>query len=316
MEEVMGHVRRIAPLSRPVFINGETGTGKELIAMLTHEQGRAREPFESVNCAALPPALWEDEIFGHVKGAFTDAKDHRTGAVVRAGQGSLFFDEIGEMPLDIQAKMLRLLQERLFTPLGGSESIRAECRFIFATNRNLEESIRRGEFREDLYYRINVFRIDLPPLRDRREDIEPLAEFLLANFSAEMNSPVEYIEPQLMNAFRAYGWPGNVRELENTLLRALSTAPGPDLRLEDVPDIVREAPPRGRLTRIPAPPVDLTAPLEEGSFHDIMDACARRVIRAALDKTGGNKTRAAQILGIRRSSLDYRLKELKIERGA
>ncbi len=309
MANVLDHVRRVAPLARPVFISGETGTGKELFALLAHELGRPAEHFVSVNCAALPPALWEDEIFGHVKGAFTDAKAARPGAVVRAGAGSLFFDEIGEMPLEMQAKMLRLLQERQFTPLGGSAPVRAECRFIFATNRNLEDWVRRGDFREDLYYRINVFRIEIPPLRDRREDLEPLTNYLLSNFCAEMNAPVPFIEPQALQAFLAYPWPGNVRELENTLLRALSTAPGPGLRLEDFPDLTRDAltkPRRGAL------PVEI-APPDEGTFHEIMEACARRVISAALDRTGGNKTRAAQILGIRRSSLDYRLRELKIE---
>ncbi|TGN11856.1 sigma 54-interacting transcriptional regulator [Leptospira ilyithenensis] len=309
MEETLNHAKRIAPLSRPVFINGETGTGKELIALLIHEQSRASENFVPINCAALPPSLWEDEIFGHVKGAFTDAKTNRSGAVERAGKGSLFFDEIGEMPLSMQAKMLRLLQERQFAPIGGRESVRAECRFIFATNRNLEEAIRRGEFREDLYYRINVFRIELVPLRDRQEDIEPLIKYMLAAFSAEMNSPVAFIAPQAMRAFLDYSWPGNIRELENILLRALSTAKGPGLSLEDVPEIAKETT-KVRSTQSSAWEKELS-PSGGGSFHEIMDACALRVIRSALDRSGGNKTQAAKLLGIRRSSLEYRLKERK-----
>lgn len=302
MEETLNHIDRIAPLTRPVFIQGETGTGKELFANLVHEKSRPSEPFVPLNCAALPVNLWEDEIFGHVKGAFTDAKNYRAGAVEKAGKGTLFFDEIGEMPLSMQSKMLRLLQERQYSPIGSSTLLKAECRFIFATNRNLEELIRSGEFREDLYYRINVFRIDLLPLRQRKEDILPLADFLLSSFTKEMNTQIQNIPPSVVAAFQNYTWPGNIRELENSLLRALSTAKE-GLSLDDFPIMAKEYQNQKnsfKRTEIPT--------AVEGNFHEIMDAYALKIIQSALLKAKGNKSQAAKILGIRRSSLEYRLK--------
>jgi transcriptional regulator with GAF, ATPase, and Fis domain len=310
MEDTFHHIQRVAPLSRPVFINGETGTGKELIAQLIHELSRTQEKFVPINCAALPASLWEDEIFGHVRGAFTDAKASRQGAVESAGKGSLFFDEIGEMPLSMQAKMLRLLQERQFTPIGGTESRPAECRFIFATNRNLEEAVKKGEFREDLYYRINVFRIDLPPLRERPEDIEPLVLHLMEMFTKELNSSVEIVSPNVLQMFFNYSWPGNIRELENTLLRALSNASGATLNPNDLPEISKEAE-KFKTQRIQKSFTDYIPP-EEGNFHEIMNACAKKLIQNALSRSGGNKTQAAKQLGIRRSSLEYRMKELNL----
>ncbi|TGK84658.1 AAA family ATPase [Leptospira noumeaensis] len=306
MEKTIEHIERIAPLTRPVFIHGETGTGKELFANLVHEKSRPSEPFVPLNCAALPANLWEDEIFGHVKGAFTDAKNDRSGAVEKAGKGTLFFDEIGEMPLSIQAKMLRLLQERQFSPIGSSKLLKAECRFIFATNRNLEDLIRSGEFREDLYYRINVFRIDLLPLRQRKEDILPLANFLLSSFTKEMNTQIQNIPPSVVTIFQNYSWPGNIRELENSLLRALSTAKEEGLSLDDFPIMAKEylkTPNHKNHFKRDNFPDDV-----HGNFHEIMDAYALKIIQSALQKTKGNKSHAAKILGIRRSSLEYRLK--------
>ncbi|TGN20625.1 sigma 54-interacting transcriptional regulator [Leptospira idonii] len=306
IQETLDHIERIAPLNRPVFIHGETGTGKELFANLVHEKSRPEEPFVPLNCAALPANLWEDEIFGHIKGAFTDAKNYRTGAVEKAGKGTLFFDEIGEMPLSMQAKMLRLLQERQYSPIGSSALLKAECRFIFATNRNLEELIRAGEFREDLYYRINVFRIDLLPLRQRKEDILPLANFLLTSFTKEMNTPIQMIPSSVITAFQNYSWPGNIRELENSLLRALSTTKENGLSLDDFPILAKEyqkpANPKNNFLRNDFPS-DI-----DGNFHEIMDAYALKIIQSALQKAKGNKSHAAKILGIRRSSLEYRLK--------
>ncbi|MDF3821941.1 sigma 54-interacting transcriptional regulator [Leptospira sp. 96542] len=306
MEETIEHIERIAPLTRPVFIHGETGTGKELFANLVHEKSRPSEPFVPLNCAALPANLWEDEVFGHVKGAFTDAKNERAGAVEKAGKGTLFFDEIGEMPLAMQAKMLRLLQERQYSPIGSSKILKAECRFIFATNRNLEELILSGEFREDLYYRINVFRIDLLPLRQRKEDITPLADFLLTSFTKEMNTKIQSIPPAVKTAFLNYSWPGNTRELENSLLRALSTTKGDELNIEDFPVLAKES--QKSQTKKGFKRNDFPTEIE-GNFHEIMDAYALKVIQSALQKTKGNKSHAAKILGIRRSSLEYRLKQ-------
>lgn len=304
MQDVMARIRRVAPLSRPLLIYGETGTGKELMAGFAHQSSRADKPFVSINCAALPPALWEDEIFGHVKGAFTDARADRAGAVSRAGEGTLFLDEIGEMPADMQAKLLRLLQERQYSPLGSSTVVKANCRFIFATNRDLERLVAEGGFREDLFYRINVFRIDLPPLRERSEDIECIARELVVGFSSEMDAN-RTLDAEALHVLKSHNWPGNVREMENVILRALAHAAGPLLTKEDFREIQRssQTPSRSRAENLD---------LKEGTFHEVMDAFALRVIQGAMEKAGGNKTRAAQILGIRRSSLDYRLKELKI----
>lgn len=302
MHDVMARIRRVAPLSRPLLVYGETGTGKELMAGFAHQWSRPDKPFVSINCAALPAALWEDEIFGHVRGAFTDARSDRAGAVARAGEGTLFLDEIGEMPAEMQAKLLRLLQERQYSPLGGSAMLKAHCRFIFATNRDLERLVAAGGFREDLFYRINVFRIDLPPLRERSEDIEPIARELVRAFSSEMSTE-RSLDAEALHVLKSHSWPGNVREMENVILRALAHSTAPLLTKDDFLEIHRTAPARSRADSLD---------LKEGTFHEIMDAYALRVIQGAMERSGGNKTRAAQILGIRRSSLDYRLKELKI----
>ncbi len=311
MEEVMRKSRNAAQAGgQPALILGETGTGKELIARNIHEQERPGKPFVAVNCAAVPASLWEDDIFGHVKGAFTDARSDRAGKVEEAGGGTLFFDEIGEMPLEMQAKMLRLLQERTYTPIGSAKTRAVDCRFIFATNRNLEEMIAQGEFRRDLYYRINVFPIELPPLRERAEDIPLLVNHLLEKFAGELSTPVREIEPRALESLVRHRWPGNIRELENVLIRALAGTEGPVLGRSDLPPGLGEiesADPEP-LIRRPSEPVMAL----KGNFRDLVNEYRASLIREALRKCGGNKTRAAEFLGIKRTTLNSQIAELGV----
>lgn len=311
METVLDRVREVASLTRPVFITGETGTGKELIARMVHENFASEAPFVSVNCAALPASLWESEIFGYQKGAFTDAKTDRAGLVSAAAGGSLFFDEIGETPIDIQAKLLRLLQENQYFRLGSQKPEEARCRFLFATNRDLEAMVREGTFREDLYYRINVFGIHIPPLRERRDDIEPLLSFMLDSFADEFGLSSPRLDPAIVKICVRHPWPGNVRELENTILRAMAGARGQELGAVHLPESLKQGnQPATRRARAsdPAP-----APRD---FQELMAAYARGLIVEALQSAGWNKTRAAEQLGIRRSSLEYRMRELNISKQA
>ncbi|MEQ9363601.1 MAG: sigma-54-dependent Fis family transcriptional regulator, partial [Leptospirales bacterium] len=226
MAELLERAKEAAPSPHPVLITGETGTGKELIANLIHSLSRQMtHPFVVCNCAAIPPTLFEDELFGHVKGAFTDARNTRDGIVSQAGEGTLFFDEVGEMPLDMQPKLLRLLQERKYSPVGGEQVREARCRFVFATNRDLESMVQAGAFRADLYYRINVLPIYIQPIRDRKEDIPILVEYFLAQYnSRESESGALSIDQSAMEALLRHNWPGNVRELENTVIRAVAGA--------------------------------------------------------------------------------------------
>lgn len=301
-------VQQIAAGSHPALILGETGTGKELIARMIHERSRRAEPFIAVNCAALPSSLWEGEIFGHVRGAFTDARAARRGRVEEAGNGTIFFDEIGEMPLEMQSKMLRLVQELEFSPLGSSENKKAFCRFVFATNRDLERMIGLGQFREDLYYRVSVFQVRLPPLRDRREDIAALVEVFLKAYAPEFRKDITSIDPDALTALRAYSFPGNIRELQNVIVRAVAVAEGDSLSVSDLnlPTAVQNAP------ELPATLAGEA--LITGTFQEMLADHARRIIRAALEQTGGNRARTAELLGLHRSSLDYRIKELELER--
>lgn len=308
MEAVFEQVKQIATHARPVYIHGETGTGKELVARMIHELRTSKAPFVPVNCAALPANLWESEVFGYTKGAFTDAKQDKAGLVDAAAGGSLFFDEIGETPLEMQAKLLRLLQESQYYPVGSKAPKTASCRFIFASNRDLEAMIKEGTFREDLYYRINVFGITLPALRERREDIEPLIDYMVEAFAPEFGTSDPAIDPGFVRALTSHSWPGNVRELENVMLRALAAAgPGP-LTAAHLPaglNTGRTLPVREK----PAPAMN-----EPIDFQARMSEFARGLIVQALEASNWNKSHAAEKLQIRRSSLDYRIKELGIER--
>jgi DNA-binding NtrC family response regulator len=333
MREVIKQADRFATFDRPVLVTGETGTGKELIARLIHQAGpRAERPFVAVNCAAIPASLWESEIFGHIRGAFTDARSNRSGRVAEAQNGTLFFDEIGEMPLEMQAKLLRLLQERVYHPVGGDESQMARCRFLFATNRDLLRMAEAGGFREDLYYRINVFQVNVPPLRERRADIPVLADHILKTICDEAGMDALETEPAAMNALVAYRWPGNIRELENTLMRSLAVSSQGYLKRSDLPPAIARAAKSPLSSHpfetfsAPSPPgrgegnneagsavADSPFMPEHQNFDDVVKGFSRRLIQEALQRSGGNKTRAAELLGMKRNRLRYQIKELDLE---
>ncbi len=293
-------IRRIAEGDATVLIRGESGTGKDLVARAIHSSSpRADQPFVGVNCAAIPANLLESELFGHVRGAFTSAHRDRPGLFSRAGAGTLFLDEIGEMPLAVQSKLLRVLQERVARAVGDDEERPFEARLVCATNRDLEAEVHAGHFRQDLFYRVNVVAIDVPPLRARSDDILALAEHFLQALATRAGKAVSGLSPDAARRLLDYDWPGNVRELENCIERALALARGPLLGAEDLPERIRQHVPQ----RI-AGPADTTAPLT--TLAEMEDRYIRQVLIAA----SGNKTLAARILGISRRSLYRRLAEV------
>ncbi|HSB18309.1 MAG TPA: sigma-54 dependent transcriptional regulator [Bryobacteraceae bacterium] len=286
MERVLELTRRVAPTDTTVLISGESGTGKELIARCIHKNSpRAEKIFVAVNCAALSPSLIESELFGHEKGSFTGAAGQHLGRFERAHAGTLFLDEIGELDGNLQAKLLRVLQEKTFERVGGTREIAVDVRVIAATNRNLRQSVADGKFREDLYYRLNTFPIEVPPLRERPSDIPKLARFFLGRAARNLGKPHLVLTPEAENVLLAYGWPGNVRELENTMERVA-------ILCDDViePDDL---------------PVTTTGPARPVLFKDI----ERQAIEDALRTNDGNRTKTARQLGISLRTLQYRLKE-------
>ncbi len=305
MQEIFSQIRKVADLKTTILVLGESGTGKELIARAVHQNGRrSQNTFVAVNCGAIPENLLESELFGHVRGAFTDASCDKAGLFEQADGGTLFLDEIGEMPLALQVKLLRVLQECEIRRVGGAVSKKVDVRVISATSRDLSSDVQVGRFREDLYFRLNVFCLALPPLRDRVEDIPLLAEHFLKRYENSNESRQLRIEPDAMRSLMAYRWPGNIRELENAIERAC---------------IVCES---GRITSICLPPaVRLLDEMIENDSSDgenlsikkAEDAIERELIRKALAKTGGNRTQAAKILEISHRSLLYKLKEYGIE---
>jgi len=297
MKRVIEEAGQVVKLNRPVLITGETGTGKELVARYIHESDNPTEPFVAINCAAIPATLWEDELFGHSRGAFTDAGATRTGRLQEAGTGTLFFDEIGETPLEMQSKLLRVLQERTFYAVGSDQLRKIECRFIFATNRDLSEEVKHGRFREDLFYRINVFNIQLPPLRDRREDIPWIAQHYAERLSEELSIPLAHFSEEAMRAMMLHDWPGNIRELENTLVRIL-VGGATEISAEQLP-------PHLSLLKKESVAVPFT-----GDFEGMTREYARSLIRSALVRARGNKSAAARLLGMKRSRLNYQIREL------
>lgn len=290
MEEIRRLVREVAGTGTTVIIYGESGTGKELIARMLHLLSpRRAASFIPVNCASIPDSLLESELFGHEKGAFTGAVQARRGKFELAQGGTLFLDEIGEMPLALQAKLLRVLQERTFERVGGSREIRADVRVLAATNRNLEKDVRDGLFREDLYYRLQVFPVQLPPLRERQDAIAVLAEHFVGHFARLTGKRLPGITPEALTSLQSYHWPGNIRELQNVIERAVILARA-DISLADLP---------AALT------VRTFAGKEQGGLKEL----EREAILAALQRTGGNRRLAAEELGLSRRTLQYRLKE-------
>jgi two-component system response regulator AtoC len=293
MQEVISLVRRVAPSPWTVLISGETGTGKELIARLVHLLGPSADgPFVEVNCGAVPENLFESELFGHEKGAFTGASTRRRGRFELAGGGTLFLDEIGELPLNLQPKLLRALQEKRFCRVGGEQDIEADVRVVAATNRDLKQLTAEGRFREDLYYRLNVFDIPLPPLRERKEDIPELLAFFLQRFSTR---PVQ-LDPEAMMTLTRYTFPGNVRELEHMVQRAVTLVRGSRIRDRDLP-----------------PEVRFHQAADQGTLAERLDAVEREMILTALEKHGGVQTRAAASLGISERVLRYKMKKHRLQ---
>ena len=298
MQDVFRLVEKVAQVDTTVLIRGESGTGKELIALAIHQNSpRAKHPFVAVNCAAIPENLLESELFGHERGAFTGADRQKKGRFELASEGTIFLDEIGDLPPSLQVKLLRVLQNRRFERLGGTESIPMRARIIAATNRNLEEELEKGTFREDLYYRINVFPIFLPPLRERKEDIPELVDFFLRKFAG--NRQVS-ISPEAEKLLLAYRWPGNVRELENVIERAIILSGGGAILPEHLPPHLQAAEPAG-------PPQDIP---ETGIR---LEEVERNLIRLALKKAAGNKSKAASLLGITRRKLYSMMERLGIQ---
>jgi DNA-binding NtrC family response regulator len=314
MQEVFRLVEQVAPARSTILITGESGTGKELIAKAIHESSlRASKPFVTVNSSNIPSELLESELFGHTRGAFTGAVAVKKGLFEVADGGSIFLDEIGEIPPETQVRLLRVIQEREFTPLGDTTPRRVDVRIIAATNIELKEAVKQGTFREDLYYRLAVVPIELPPLRDRREDILPLAQHFIRKYNEENGRQVsEQVAPEVLALLEAYSWPGNVRELENTIERAVVIAPGNEITRECLrPEI--------------SDPLSVAASSHDGAslnavqdigrgvnFYDEVRRFEIDLIRRALERTGGHQSRAARLLGMNATTLNSKIKTYNI----
>jgi two-component system response regulator HydG len=294
MERVYKLIQKVALHTYPVLILGESGTGKELVARSIHFSGpRKNKTFAPVDCSSLTPTLIESELFGHVRGAFTGAQHSKQGLLESAGDGTLFLDEIGELPIDLQSKLLRALQEREIKPVGSNERVGIRARVIAATNRDLESAIRTGTFRQDLYFRLNVVQIKLPPLRERKADIPLLVNTFLDKFS-DPARPIHTISEDAMRRIMSYDWPGNIRELENAIERAVALGSGPILHVGDLPSNLQYS------SAEKLGDVDELMPLE---------TLERRAIFRALQETSGDKLAAARLLGIGKTTLYRKLKQ-------
>ncbi|MCL2777955.1 MAG: sigma-54 dependent transcriptional regulator [Polyangiaceae bacterium] len=297
MRRVFGLVARVADADAGVLIHGETGTGKELIARAIHDRSRRNiGPFVAINCASIPATLLESELFGHERGAFTDAKTQRTGLFVQASGGTLFLDEIGELPLEVQPKLLRALQERKVRPVGSNREIPFDARVLTATNRILEDEVYERRFREDLFYRINVVKIDVPPLRERSGDALHLARHFLKQYADRHSKGEMDLSPAAAEKLISYSWPGNVRELENCIDGAVALARNNRIELDDLPEKVRSFRPEKFVVSANQPEEIVT-----------IDELERRYILRVLSLVGGNKSRAAQVLGFDRRTLYRKL---------
>ncbi len=330
MKELNGWIERVAPSKANVLVLGESGTGKELVARMIHELGPLKsKPFVPVNCGAIPENLIESEMFGHKKGSFTGAVQDKTGLFEAVQGGTLFLDEVGELPLGMQVKLLRAIQERVIRRVGGTEDIRIDVRIIAATNRDLEAAVAAGTFREDLYYRLNVIQIQTPPLRDRKQDLPLLVSHFLKACSKKASKSISEISEEAMKCLSAYPWPGNVRELENVMERAVMMENSSRIEVSSLPEDVqnsaagkvklnsepKRAPgelPSGALQselRIPAPDFQYGAV----NLDSIIGEIERIFLMSALEHAGGVKKKAAELLGISFRSIRYRLKKLGVE---
>lgn len=297
MEKAYDLLDRVADSDTTVLITGESGTGKELVARALHKRSpRSRGPFVAINCAAMPETLLESELFGHTRGAFTDARQARPGLFVKAQGGTLFLDEIGEMPMGMQAKLLRALQERTVRPVGGDVEVPFDARLVAATNRDLETEVEEKRFREDLFYRINVVRINVPPLRSRGSDVLLLAQSFIERYSTAGRSKVKGMSSGAADKLLSYPWPGNVRELQNCIERAVALARYDQIGVDDLPEKIRDF----KSSRV-------IVETEDPSELLPMDEVERRYILRVLEAVGGNKTMAAQVLGFDRRTLYRKL---------
>ncbi len=299
IQEVFSLISKVAELNVNVLITGESGTGKELVAHAIHERSNRKQgAFVPVNCAAIPENLIESELFGYRKGAFTGAVSNKKGLFEEADKGTIFLDEIGDLPLHLQVKLLRVLEEKTVRPLGGTEPIKIDVRVISATNKNLESEVRAGRFREDLYYRLNVIKIHIPPLRERKEDISSLAIHFVNKYAREMGKDIKGISPEAIAALEKYDFPGNVRELENIIARCVALETEEMIRVETLPDL-----------NISSELDILGGVVLSSNLDSVIDSVERKMIKKALEKAGGNKSEAAKILGITLRSLRYRLEK-------
>jgi transcriptional regulator with GAF, ATPase, and Fis domain len=313
VQQLLSVVRKVAATDAAVLLRGESGTGKELLARAVHDTSpRAGKPYVKVHCAALSASLLESELFGHVKGAFTGAHKDKVGRFELADAGTLFLDEIGDISLDVQTKLLRVLQERTIERVGSSESLKVDVRIIAATHQNLEELIRQGRFREDLFYRLNVFPIAVPPLRDRREDIPELAVYFIEQSAQRCKKGVTNIDDDALALLKSQSWPGNIRQLENCIERAVVIAEAPTLTLADMP-VELLAINGETLAPTPAPATVRAEPVLASSLRSERDRFEREQLLRALAAAAGNKAEAARALGIARSTLVSRMKKLDIE---
>jgi two-component system response regulator AtoC len=304
MQELFKTIRKIAEYKTTVLIHGESGTGKELVARAIHNASpRAAAAFVPVNCGAIPENLLESELFGHRRGAFTDANRDKKGLFAEADGGTLFLDEIGELPLNLQVKLLRALQEEEIRRVGDTQSVRVDVRVVAATVRDLGDDVKNGRFREDLFYRLNVLPLALPPLRERMEDVPPLVEHFVALNNARLSMNVVGVAPDAMKLMMEYPWPGNVRELENTIEHSMVLSDSDQIEAENLPVKVRESKDRIRLTLLSG----------ELSIKRTVRVIEEELIRRALKRTGGNRTGAARILEISPRALLYKIKDYGID---
>jgi nitrogen regulation protein NR(I) len=334
MQEVFKLIGQLAASDATALVTGESGTGKELVARaIYHHSQRAEKPFLAINCAAIPETLLESELFGHEKGAFTGAASQRIGKFEQCNHGTIFLDEIGDMSLPTQTKILRVLQSGTFERVGGNQPIEADVRIIAATNKPLEQAVARREFREDLFYRLNVVRIDLPPLRERREDIRLLVNYFLRKIAQDQKQKPKSIAPDVLAALEHHHWPGNVRELENVIRRALVVAKGGAILLVDLPPEVTSQRPSSSLPSADSPAVPGSAPppaaeappdvptlaralfqlARQDSRLKVLPAVERELVIQSLLETKGNQVQAARLLGITRATLRKRIERFRIK---
>lgn len=300
LKQVMTQVRRVAETNATVLIHGESGTGKELIARAVHDNSlRSQGPFVAINCGAIPLTLMESELFGHERGAFTDAKEAKAGTFERADGGTLFLDEVGELPLDAQVKLLRVLEERRITRIGGKKAIPVDVRIVAATNRNLDDEVKNGHFRLDLLYRLNVFTLILPPLRERKEDIPLLTNFFIRKYNRTLSLDVQSVSPEAISLLTSYDWPGNVRDLENAIQSSMILCTGGVIRPEHLPD---------RIKGYELAEAQTVSGSSGNSIREINAQMEKELIIEALKKHNFNRTLTAEALNISRKTLFNKMK--------